>query len=135
MKPKLLFITLSVLVFVSCGSSKDATTTSKEEPLAQTLTKKNRQNISLRDQIRQLPGIVIRNGVPVFNKNTGGFQQNNIYEPLYVLDNYVVGNSFREVTQLVRNLDVDKIEVLKGTDAAYYGSRASAGVIKITTLQ
>ena len=123
------------LLTSGCGSANKAKSDNTETPLAETLTKKNRQNISLRDQIRQLPGVILRNGVPVFNKNPGAFSQNTSYEPLYILDNYVVGNSFREVDQLVRNIDVDKIEVLRGPDAAQYGSRAASGVIKITTLQ
>lgn len=135
MHRKLVFLAFIGILLVGCGTSKKSSSKSEKSTIAETLTQKNRPNFSLRDQIRQLPGVVIRNGVPVFNKTPGAFTQTTLYEPLYVLDGHVVGNSFSQLDLLVRNIDVDKIEVLDTSDAALYGSRAANGVIKITTLK
>lgn len=54
-------------------------------------------------------------------------------EPLYVLNGYAVGNSFRGIDQLVDNVNVKKVEALTGSDASVYGARGANGVIVITT--
>lgn len=119
------------LALSACGASKS--TEGPEVPLKESLDDKNRVTVSLLNQIRRLPGVAIRNGVPVFTKATNSFAPGGTNEPLYVLDEYIVGNSFREVNQLVDNVNVQEIEVLSDTDASYYGSRAANGVIKIYT--
>lgn len=129
------YVVLSVFVvffFAACSSSKnyEASNTSLKEELDQ----KNRGAISLLNQIRQKPGVVLKNGVPFLQKSNISFSTNGgSQEPLYVLDDLIVGNSFASLNDLVDNFMVKKIEVLTGPDAAYYGSRASLGVIKIST--
>ncbi len=122
------------LSFVACKSSTqtaDSTTAIKED-----LREKNRVNLTLLAQIRQLPGVTLRRGVPVFNKTTSTIATVGVpIEPLYVLNDYIVGNSFASVNQLVDNVNVKDIETLTGHEASFYGSRASNGVIKITTYQ
>ncbi len=120
-----------LLLTASCGSSGGVT--SGNESLQKELQDKNRFNISLLDQIGQLPGVVIRNGVPILVKSSASLRNNRPVEPLYVLDGYIVGNSFRAVDQLVENINVDEIEVLSGPEASFYGSRGARGVIRITT--
>lgn len=127
----------SLLVFAlflgACGSSNK--TASQDRSLRESLEGKNRMNISLLNQIRQMPGITLRNGVPVFTKSTSDVTSGVPIEPLYVLNGYPVGNSFSEVDQLVENVNVQKIETLTDSEASFYGSRAAKGVIKITTRQ
>jgi TonB-dependent SusC/RagA subfamily outer membrane receptor len=44
-----------------------------------------------------------------------------------------MGNSFRAVDELVDNINIQKIEALSDTEAAFYGSRAANGVILISS--
>jgi len=128
---------LSILLFclatfASCGSANKATNPNPEK---ETLEQKNRASISLINRIRQLPGIVIRGGVPVFNKTQTDVSGSFVVEPLYILDGYPVGNSFTDINQLVQSIDVKEIEAITGPDTAIYGSRGGGGVIKITTFK
>lgn len=131
---RILFLsTFVVLLATSCGSS--AATTSGNNSLREDLQTKNRFAIPLLDQISQLPGVVIRNGVPVLVKSSAAIRNAPTREPLYVLDGYIVGSSFREVDQLVQNIQVAEIEILSGPEASFYGSRGGRGVIRITTIK
>ncbi len=128
---KQLYILLICLTtLASCGPGKVATNPDAE---TETLEQKNRASISLINRIRQLPGIVIRGGVPVFNKTQTDVSGNFVVQPLYVLDGYAVGNSFTDINQLVQSIDVKEIEAITGAETAVYGSRGGGGVIKITT--
>ena len=122
---------LLLLVAVSCTSSK--TTVSQEKPLDQELQDRNRATVSLLDRLRRMRGIIIRRNTPYILRATADSPSAQSYEPLYVLDGYPVGNSFSRVRDLVQPVDVKQIEVLTGSEASFYGSRAGAGVIKITT--
>ena len=122
----LVFFTLA-----ACGPSKIAE--GGNSSVKRSLDEKNRVSISLLNQIRRLPGVTIRNGVPVFTKNSTDISVGVPLEPLYVLDGYPVGNSFRDVDELVDNVNVQKIEAVGDTEASFYGSRAANGVILITT--
>jgi len=119
----------TTLVFTACKSSSK--TSSNQENLKETLEDKNRQSISLLNRIRRLPGISISGGIPILVKGNNSIQSNS--EPLYVLDSYPVGNSFKSVNGLVENINIKKVEILSSSDASLYGSRAASGVIKITT--
>ncbi len=132
MKLYSLFILSFLFIIVSCGSSK-STTSSDEVPASESLQEKNRVAISLLNRIRQLRGVIISNGVPVFNKTSNSMNPGISAEPLYVLNGYPVGNSFWDINQLVDNVNVKKIETLTGSDASVYGSRGANGVILITT--
>ena len=77
----------------------------------------------------------MRSGVPVFSKTQTDISGSFPIEPLYVLNGYIVGNSFRDINQLVQSIDVKEIEAITGAGTAEYGSRGGGGVIKITTYQ
>lgn len=128
MKKIALFFVL-VIAF-SCGSSKS--TSEGPSNLQAELDQKNRAAIPLLIQIRQKPGIVFKNGVPALQKAANTFSAEN-QEPLYVLNDQIIGNSFASVDNLVKNFMVKKIEIISGSDASFYGSRGATGVIKITT--
>ncbi len=132
MKWKVLPVCLSIFL-ASCGSSGH--TTASQPSVKESLENQNRIGISLLNQIRRMPGITIRNGVPVFTKSTHDISIGSPIEPLYILNGYPVGNSFADVDQLVDNVNVEKIEALTDTEASFYGSRAANGVILITTKQ
>ncbi|MEX0275470.1 MAG: hypothetical protein AB3N16_13940 [Flavobacteriaceae bacterium] len=126
-----LIICIVLVLMVGCGSSKQVNgnsegKTTAEEPLF------NRSNLSLLAQIRQKKGIVIKNGVPSLQKADVSLGS-AAYEPLYILNGQVMGNSFSSVNEIVEGPMVKKIEVLSGADASFYGTQGSSGVIKITT--
>jgi hypothetical protein len=128
------------IVLSACGPSKN-NSTSDNVSLDQSLQTKNRVTISLLNRIRQLPGVIVSNGVPVINKTSNSLYNESTQpgasigspEPLYVLNGYIVGSSFRDIDQLVDNTNVKEIIVLTGSDASEYGSRGAKGVIKINT--
>ncbi len=121
-------VTLAVLSCKSITTKKSALSQSEE-----TLDQKNRGTISLLNRIQKLPGISLRNRLPSLAKASNSLLASG--EPLYILDDYIVGNSFRSVSELVTSYNVKKVELLTGSDASFYGSRAGSGVIKITTYQ
>jgi outer membrane receptor protein involved in Fe transport len=131
MKSYLSLCLTAVLLLYSCGPSKN--TTKDKSSLDTELREKNRANISLLQRIRQKPGVVLQNNVPILNKTTNSFDSGGNQEPLYVLNNQVIGNSFHSVNELIDSYNVKKIVILSGADAAGYGTQGSNGVIKITS--
>lgn len=132
MKKQYVFLSLfTLLLLTSCATSKKSDSSTAD--LRKELTQKNRANITLLNQIRQLPGVTLRYGVPVINSATNSINGLDNPEPLYVLNDYIVGSSFSSVNELVDNFNVKEIEVLDNYEASFYGSRAAKGVIKITT--
>lgn len=132
MKLRLVLLSLLVVGLFSCGTSKTSETKSniKEENDA-----KNRGQISLLTRLRQQPGIVLKNGVPVVNKAANTVSSFGNSEPLYVLNGQIIGNSFARIDQIVDNFNVKKIKVIAGPETSYYGSQGAKGVIEITTYQ
>lgn len=118
-----------MLISLACKSTVNKNP--NDQSLEENLNEKNRISVSLLNRIRRLPGISLRNGVPIFGKANNSVE--SISEPLYILDDYIVGNSFRSVNGLIRSINVKKVEALSASDASIYGSRASNGVIKITS--
>ncbi len=127
------FIVFASMLLLGCGASEGTAT--GEGSVRETLDDQNRMSISLLDQIRRLPGVALRNGVPVFTKATSDLTSGIPIEPLYVLNGYPVGNSFADVDQLVENVNVKKIATMTDSEASFYGSRGANGVILITTKQ
>ncbi|MGD1945779.1 MAG: hypothetical protein ACFB0A_05870 [Croceivirga sp.] len=126
---KVFFVLVIVLSF-GCGSNKTA---SNEPSNLQTeLNRRNRAAIPLLVQIRQKPGIIFKNGVPALQKANNSLSA-SAQEPLYVLNNQIIGSSFESIDNLIDGFMVKKIEVISGSDASFYGSRGANGVIKITT--
>lgn len=122
---------LAALLLTSCGSPKSASTDG--ETLQQNLDRQNSAVIPLLTRIRRIPGIALENGVPVFVKSNNALQSGRTGEPLYVVDGLIIGSSYRQVKDIVNPVDVESVKGLSGADAAFYGSRGSAGVILITT--
>lgn len=125
----LLFFTLFL---AGCGTSKNNTTASN---LEEQLDEKNRGQVPLLIKIRKLPGITLKNGVPVVVKAAASTSQYDNSEPLYVLNGQIIGNSFRSIDQIVDNFNVKKVKLLTGPDASIYGAQGAKGVIEITTYQ
>ncbi len=128
-----LLLSLLICALAACGTSK--ATEQENGSVSKSRWDKNRGNITLIDQIRQLPGVTLRNGVPVITKATNTIYESGSPEPLYVLDDYIVGNSFRDVSQLVNPANIEDIVTITGPDASFYGTRGGHGVIRITTIK
>lgn len=126
---KILSLFILIVAF-GCGSSQS--TSDGPTNLQAELDKKNRAAIPLLVQIRQKPGIIFKNGLPALQKADNTITAVD-QEPLYILNNLIVGNSFEAIDNLVDNYMVKKIEVISGSEASFYGARAASGVIKITT--
>lgn len=122
---------LCFLILASCATSKKSDSPTVD--LQKELRQKNRASITLLNQIRQLPGVTLRYGVPVINSATNSISGLDNPEPLYVLNDYIVGSSFSSVNELVDNFNVKEIKILDDYQASFYGSRAAKGVILITT--
>ncbi|MEP2279184.1 TonB-dependent receptor plug domain-containing protein [Maribacter sp.] len=131
MKSYLVIYSIIFVLISSCGPVKN--TSGNTSSLDTELREKNRANVSLLQRIRQKPGVVLQNNVPILNKTANSFDSSGNQEPLYVLNNQVIGNSFLSVNELIDSYNVKKIVILSGADAAGYGTQGSNGVIKITS--
>ena len=120
-----------LLLLVACGGSKKSGT--GDPVTAQEVEVRNKAVIPLITEIRKLPGITGQGGVPIFIKGNNSIQSGRRDEPLYVVDGIPIGNSFRQVEDIVQPVDVASIRALSGAEASFYGSRGASGVILITT--
>lgn len=125
------WLVCGLLLLTACGGSKKSGTTNPTT--AQEVEARNKAVIPLITQIRKLPGITVQRGVPIFIKGNTTIQGGRLEEPLYVVDGIPIGNSFRQVEDIVQPVDVASIRALSGAEASFYGSRGASGVILITT--
>lgn len=128
---KILLLLLAGSFLLSCGTSQPAATGDQKD-LEASLDDKNAAVLPLVNRIQKLPGVTLRGGVPVFIKNSNTTTGTPPY-PLYVVDGLIIGNSFREVENIVQPVDVADLRALTGSNASYYGTRGANGVIEITT--
>ena len=126
-----IFSLIFLSILGSCTSSKK---TAYNKNLTEEIAENNNKTIPLLDRIRRLPGITLRGGTPYFMKSANQIS-GTATEPLYVLNGFILGNSFKSLDQLVDSATIKSIDALSGSEAASYGSRAASGVIKITTYQ
>ncbi len=125
---KVLLLLLFVVFLGGCSANKNA---KSEFVKGGEVRAEDQTTVSLLNQIRRKLGILVESGIPFLASGTNSFQGSS--EPLYVVDNFIVGNSFSEVEDVVNSSDVRSIEVIKSADASFYGARGGSGVIKITT--
>ena len=126
-------IIIAIGFLVGCGTSRNLGNTQGGASESETQEETNRITLSLIQRIRQLPGVAIRGGVPIFLSAQTDRSGTFVRQPLYVLDGYILGNSFEEVNGLIRSVDIKKIEGLTGPETSYYGIRGGAGVILLTS--
>jgi outer membrane receptor protein involved in Fe transport len=123
----------AMVILGSCGTLKKSNASSNSTSLNDELKDRNRANISLLQRITQMRGVVLHNNLPVINKTANSFASTGNQEPLYILNNQVIGNFFYSTNEIIENYNVKKITILTGADAASYGSQGSNGVIKIVS--
>lgn len=91
-------------------------------------------NLTLADRLRRVSGVrVMGSGSNITVAIRGGQSSSGGTDPLYVLDNTPIGNSYSQVNSMVDVSDIRNITVLKGSEASDYGVRGNNGVIVITT--
>ena len=129
MKKSLLIFCVALLT-ASCGSSKS---TVGANELRDELNNRNRTSMTLMDRLRQTPGIFMSRGVPVLMAAANSFDSEQSIEPLYVVNGFIVGNSFRDLRVLIDANSVKSIKVVRVSEASKYGARGGNGAIEITT--
>ena len=95
----------------------------------------NQASIPLAQRISKMSGMALYRGVPVFTRvlNDRSIPPNQ-KEPLYVVNGYPLGKSYRQAASTVGKTEVQKINTLFGAEASSkYGGRSSTGVVEITT--
>jgi len=92
-------------------------------------------SISLAHYLQQIPGLTVSgigDNATVFIRGINSIRNNA--EPLFVIDNQQVGNSYAAISSIVDVNDIRYIEVIKGPEAgAIYGMPGSNGVVIIRT--
>lgn len=91
--------------------------------------------ISLANYLQRVPGLSVSGtGDNLMVQIRGINSIRNNAEPLYVIDNQQIGNSYTIASSLVDVNDIRFIEVIKGPEAgALYGMPGSNGVVIIQT--
>ncbi len=89
--------------------------------------------LTLADLLRRKSGVLVQgqgSGTKVAIRGGAGAAG---LDPLYVLDRVPIGNSYSQAAGMVDVNDIDRIKILSGADASFYGTRGMSGVIEITT--
>lgn len=116
-------------VMMACGTSQQTSQDGEVEREG----KETVQRIDINDNtpgtwaslFSQVPGVYYTSGGPRIRGGTTSFNGSNT--PLIVVDGIVAN------LNVVQPNEVEKIRVLKGTQASIYGIRGAGGVIEITT--
>jgi len=86
-------------------------------------------NRSLTDMILAKPGVTMTSqGIRI-----GGIGSFSNSEPLYIINGTAVSATYTQIVAMINPNDVTSITILKGSEAAIYGSRGGNGVILIRT--
>lgn len=136
MKIHYLLILAIVLVLSACGGSKSAgsDTSPTEEIVSEENIDQKYKTSTLLNRISRESAVSVRAGVPLVTRSVSGKRGNpRTLQPLYIVDDVIIGRSYQRVAQIVSSADVKNIEVIQGPDASFYGVRGGYGVIKLTT--
>jgi len=88
-------------------------------------------NLSLADMLRQTSGVTVTGQGNNVSVRVSGISSFGSSEPLYIVDGTEMGNSYSQVAGFLNVNEIKSITVLKGNDAAIYGTRGGNGVIVI----
>jgi TonB-dependent SusC/RagA subfamily outer membrane receptor len=139
-------IIFAVLILFTACQTTNKSSSGYEEEEAKTIHSKDKVTIGstvegntnsptsqLVDYMRKLPGVMVRGSHPNVSVMIRGVKTSDgNTEPLYVLDNVPMGNNYAQVAGIVDVTRIKKVSVLKGAQAAIYGTQGSNGVIIIT---
>jgi outer membrane receptor for ferrienterochelin and colicin len=121
-------LVMSALLFTQCAS---------QSPGGQDLPKKGfEQYTSLFQALRSIGGITVsgtESNPNIILRGGGGGGMASV-QPLFLIDNIVIGTNYSQVNSLVIPSNIESIRILGGVSATnQYGQEARGGVIKITT--
>jgi outer membrane receptor for ferrienterochelin and colicin len=144
MKTYLKKIAVILVVFISgCASSEtmnQANHENQSEPDVITdydrnsdkIIDRNRSARDLTDYLIRVPGIYVQGGgnhVKVTIRGPSSFMLST--DPLFVINGQIVGRDYNRVRNSISVHEIDYVRILRGTDAAIYGSEGANGVILI----
>jgi TonB-dependent SusC/RagA subfamily outer membrane receptor len=143
---------LAIFTFWSCGANRNITQGDTGEQkivdrgydqvLEKDATKKTGtvkpnenapSNRTLADMIRSLPGVTVTGSDDNPRIIVGGMGSFSSNEPLFVINGSAVGLNFAQIAASINPNEITSVSVLKGSDAAIYGTRGANGVIVIRT--
>lgn len=143
-----LALALACSVLCSCAANKTASTTEdsaddkvsiKMDDSSQTesnnVSSLNNNTMQLVDYLRRIPGLQIDqrgNSVNVMVRGMTSVGGNN--NPLFVINNTAIGNSYADAVSAVDVNDIKSVNVIKGAEGQQmYGMRGANGVVQILT--
>jgi len=134
-----LFFIVSVMVFLlnCCTSSKTISSTagSNSTNTRAVSTTEGNNGLTLVNYLRRVPGVQIDqrgSDISVMIRGMSSVGSNN--QPLFVVNNSPVGNSYQDAVNAVDINDIKTINVIQGTEGQQtYGMRGANGVIQIIT--
>ena len=125
----ILAISLTLQACYSSDATRQGGTTSSSEQRERS----DVVTLELADYLRKVPGVSVSGrGANTQVRVRGESSILGGNEPLFVVDGRVMGQSYQSVNFLSA-WDISNVRVLKGSEAASYGSRGANGVIEIDT--
>lgn len=137
---------LAIFIITSCSSTRHASRSQIQDQHTRANSSKivnptavnsvstvspNQPNLTLMDYLKRVPGVQI-SGNMVLVRGMNSITQG--HEPLYVIDNAPVGNSYAQAAGAVDMNDIKTVSVLRDVaSTTQYGMRGSNGVIVIIT--
>lgn len=131
-------IILAVIALLSSCTISQSTTSNQQVgtvPNPNEVTVGSTNTMQLIDYLRRVPGLQIdQNGdfVSIMIRGANSISGDN--NPLFVINNQAVGNSYFDAVSAVDVNDIKSVNVIKGAEGQQlFGMRGSNGVIQIFT--
>ncbi|MBR9999387.1 MAG: TonB-dependent receptor plug domain-containing protein [Cyclobacteriaceae bacterium] len=125
--------------FISCTSTQPAIDQNKNQHTGRTEAisdvETDNPSLQLSDYLRRIPGVQVTGTKdnPVIRVRVSSSVQSDV-DPLFVIDNTRVGNSYQTAASMVDVNDIKKVTVLKDVSStSMYGMQGANGVIVIRT--
>ena len=89
----------------------------------------------LAQMLRRESGVIVQQSGSNYQVKIRGLANSFVTNtsPLFMIDGVSMGHNFQTAASAIAGVQIKSIRVLKGKDAAFYGTRGSAGVIEIKT--
>ena len=130
-----IFSLASLFFLVSCGSPRQTGAISNEQLSSEDDVNPMQLNRSLADILRKNTSLQVvgrGNDIKVYVRGMSSINLNT--QPLYVVDDVPIGNSYASANSLLNPNDILKVKVLRSiSELTYWGENGNHGVILITT--
>ena len=129
----ILILFISVGMLLSCGTSRENQQTDRSVPGE---VRSDQINTSLADVLRKNTSLEVSgvgNNVRVFVRGMGSIKLNT--QPLFVIDNVPVGNTYAMANNAINPSDIYRVRVLRSLSetTTVWGEQGNHGVILIQT--